>query len=1144
MDKAGREQQADFSRLPDREDRDLILRELDRSILVEAAAGTGKTASIVGRMLALLRSGKCDSIRTMAAVTFTRKAAAELRARFQVELEKAVRESGGDEKKRLEAALTHVEQCFVGTIHSFCARLLRERPVEAGVDLAFEELDEEVDRRLRAETWEKFAAGLIADDTHGFLEGLSRLGLSLADLRGAFESFADFPDVDEWPRPQAKPQTDFERVRGELDRYLARISELAPLMPQQAGNDTLIPEIKRLPRIISHFDELGRPDQLMEALELFDKSTKVVQKEWKKTGCFSGEDAKEELAAWEAFREDVVEPALRTWREQRYVAVIPVFEAAREQYDALRRERGQLNFQDLLMKAASLLRDNAAVRRYFQSRFTHLLVDEFQDTDPIQAEVILLLCSSDPGESDWRACAPRPGSIFLVGDPKQSIYRFRRADIVTYDEAKGILRASGGEVVELKANFRAAPPLISWINNVFEPGDPACDASGRALLRFPANDTEESPSYIPLLPGREEGATGELCGVYRLQIPEGFTSKGGAVEYEAGLIARFIRYALDGGVTIPRTRKQLSAGKSSEVGPDDFMIVARNTANLNAYAQALELYGIPHRVTGGWALNELNELRLFRDCLRAVVHPDDPVALVAALRGELFGLSDRALYAFRKAGGFFSYNTAVPAALAPEHAQAFGDVFARLKSYSLWLSRLPFAAACEKIAADLGLPALAASRPAGDVQAGSLGKALDLLRGLQGEVWSATQLAEHLGRLVEREEKHDGISALSGAHPAVRIMNLHKAKGLEAPVVFLADPSGESDHPVEKHIDRSGNTILGYLAIYRGGTQFGRGTLLAHPADWDSLAEREKRFERAEALRLRYVAATRAGSATIITQRAKQNRYNPWCHFETHLDEGCELPDPGPQSPPETDRVALTPQEAGRAAADILARLKASREPTYDARPLKEYALSHGAGALQVGIAEGVAVGAAPPAAPQVEGAAMTRSGHPASSAPSGEHGVEWGEVVHILLRAAMDEPRADLERLAAGALAEIGLAPSLAPQAAALAASVTSSEIWRRAMQSETRFVEVPLQALWHEGLAVPTILRGAIDLVFEEKDGWVLVDYKTDRPGSKGLDGAARKYAAQVRFYAQAWERCTGKPVKETYLYFTSTAALVKIQ
>jgi ATP-dependent helicase/nuclease subunit A len=1125
MAEAGRNRRADAPPLPDRGQRDLILRELDRNILVEAAAGTGKTTSMVERMLALLRSGKCASIHNIAAVTFTRKAAAELRSRFQVALERAVREAEGEEKDRLEEALTHVEQCFIGTIHSFCARLLRERPVEAGVDLSFEEIDEEADRRLREEAWDTFAAGLIADDPQHLLERLGGLGLGLSDLRDAFEEFADFPDVERWPLPESDMEPEFEKALMELQRYLAHMVEIAPGLPQDAGNDTLIPELKRLPRIVSHYEDLGRPDQLMEVLEYFDKGTKVVQKVWKQEGRFSGEDAKEELTAWNAFRDKVAKPALTAWRENRYAAVMPVMLAARDVYDGLRREKGQLNFQDLLMKASALLRENPAVRRYFQARFTHLLVDEFQDTDPIQAEVILLLCARDPAETDWRACVPRPGSLFLVGDPKQSIYRFRRADIVTYNGTREIVETSGGLVLYLSANFRASPPLIDWVNGVFEPGEPAGGEAGRALLRFPACDAEESPRYVPLEAGREEGAAGDFRGLYRLQVPDEYTSKGPAIEYEADFIARFIRHCIDGGITLPRTGKQVGVGGKGRAEPDDFMIVTRNTGHLASYARALQRYGIPHRVTGGWALNELEELRLLYACLRAVAHPDDEVALVAALRSELFGFSDATLYSFKRAGGSFSYNAPLPGGLAEDQAAAFADAFGRLRGYSLWLSRLPFAAACERIAADLGLPALAAADRGGDVRAGSLAKALELLRGVQAEAWSAAQLVEYLGRLVERDEKHDGISVLSGAQPAVRVMNLHKVKGLEAPVVFLADPSGEFDHPVTRHVDRSGNAILGYLAIYGQGKRGRKGRLLAHPAGWESLAEREKGFEKAEALRLRYVAATRAGAATVITQRGRQNASNPWCHFEPFLTEGCDLPDPGPQSPPEPVTPPPTPLEIEKAETDMRSRLEAAWKPTYGARPLKEYALTLGGGGLPEDIAWEEAGAGLPPV-------------------PQGEHGVEWGEVIHLLLQAAMSDPAAGLESLAAASLTEVGLPASLAAQAVALARSVTASDIWRRALESDMRLVEVPLQALWQEDFAAPTILRGAIDLVFREEGGWVLVDYKTDRTGRGGLEKAARRYAPQVRLYAEAWEKCSGEKVKEAFLYFTSEAALVKIR
>ncbi len=1110
---------------PDRGQRDLIARELDRCILVEAAAGTGKTASMVDRMLALLRTGRCGSIGAMAAVTFTRKAAAELRGRFQVALERAVGESGGEEKERLERALTHAEQCFIGTIHSFCARLLRERPVEAGVDLSFEELDEEADRRLRSEAWDAFTAALLADDPHSFLERLGRLGLRLSDLRSAFESFADFPDVDEWPRPVTDAQPDFEGARVELERYLSHMAELAPLLPREEGNDKLVPELRRLPRIASHYDDLRQPDQLMELLEYFDRGSRIVQKEWKKTGHFGGEDAKAELAAWDRFREEVAKPALRAWRELRYATVMELMLAAREQYDGLRRQRGRLDFQDLLMKAAALLRENPAVRRYFQARFTHILVDEFQDTDPIQAEVILLLASRHPDRTDWRACPPRPGSLFLVGDPKQSIYRFRRADIVTYGEAKRIILAEGeGLCVNLAANFRAVPPIVAWVNGVFEPGETPHGEAGGVMLRFPAREGEESPSYVSLLGGREGEEAGQLCGMYTLSVPGELTRIGDAVEYEAGLIARTIRHALDTGMTVPRSRREMEMGKSGAVEASDFMIVTRNTRFLSVYARALQAYGIPHAVSGGWALNELEELALLHTCLRAVVHPDDAVALVAALRSELFGLSDAALYSYKKAGGTFSYGSSIPEGLPDGEAEAMRDAFGRLKTYALLLARLPHAAACERIAADLGLPAAAAARPGGDMQAGSLGKALELLRGIQPETWSAAQLVEHLAKLVEREERYDGISALSGAKPAVRVMNLHKAKGLEAPVVFLADPSGESEHEITRHIDRSGDRVLGYLAIYGGDTAFGPGRLLAQPPGWDSLAERERGFAAAEALRLRYVAATRAGAAAIVTQRGVRNEGNPWRYFEPHLEPGRELPDPGPQAPPPREKTAVSPRDMEEAASSISSRLDRARSPTYDARGVKEYALSY-----------------ASPAEP-AEPAAAAEEGVPPSPV-SGEHGVEWGEVIHLLMEAAAAEPSGDIEMLAAAALAEAGLASSLAPEAAALARSVLDSEIWSRARRSPSRLVEVPFQVMHDEGVPVPTILRGVVDLAFREEDGWVLVDYKTDRLDGRSAEKAARGYAGQMRLYQEAWERCTGETVKEALLYFTATGAVVAV-
>ncbi|MBU4194792.1 MAG: UvrD-helicase domain-containing protein, partial [Actinobacteria bacterium] len=507
--------------LPDAGQRELVRKELDRNIMVEAAAGTGKTTCMIDRMVALLDCGRCEDIRTLAAVTFTRKASAELRSGFQVRLEKAARDSSGDREENLGRALAGVEQCFIGTIHSFCARLLRERPVEAGVDIAFEDIDEAADARLRSEAWAEYTSGLYVRDPGGILDGLERYGMHLGDLEGAFIRFAEYPDVDEWPLGEVEADLPgvSEALR-EMEEYVAHMRALAPLLPDDTGNDTLIDEYRRLPRVLAHCtpEQLQQPARFMEVLSRFNRGVTLVQKVWTRDEAFTREEAKAERARWEGFRESVARPLVDAWLEKRYELALRVMFAAREVYDEARRERGVLNFQDLLMKAAGLLRENPNVREYFRKRFTHILVDEFQDTDPIQAEIFLLLTAGDTREKDWRECRPRPGSLFVVGDPKQSIYRFRRADIVIYNEVKRIIREDGLEA-RLSVNFRSVGDIIDWVNGVFEPYGEDDESPRGSMRRFPARGSDESPGYVPLDEGRAGGSAGDLSGVYSLTVP-------------------------------------------------------------------------------------------------------------------------------------------------------------------------------------------------------------------------------------------------------------------------------------------------------------------------------------------------------------------------------------------------------------------------------------------------------------------------------------------------------------------------------------------------------------------------------------------------------------------------------------------------
>jgi len=1084
---------------PDQAARDRIRFDLDTTLLVEAAAGTGKTTSLVGRMVELIATGRCE-IGRLAAVTFTRKAAAELRGRFTAQLERESRASSGERAARLAAALCHAERCLIGTIHSFCARLLRERPIDAGVDADFEEIDGDADAALRDRAWEEFVAELFAAGDPRVVR-LADIGIHLGQLKEAFKVFATYPDVEEWPAPEVR-LGDLAPVRQALERYLSRIRALVPTFPVERGTDRLMARYESIERLARHRD-LSLPVRLLEVLEEFDRPHGAVQKCWP-GGAKGG--VKVEIETWDIFRDEVAGPFVARWLEMRYAAVIPLLQAAVAVYDRLRFDAGVLNFQDLLLKSSRLLRGQPQVRAYFRRRFTHLFVDEFQDTDPLQAEVVLFLTAADPEQRDWRACRPVPGSLFVVGDPKQSIYRFRRADIVTYQTVKGIIRESGGEVVELDASFRTLPELVAWGNGIFAP--PV----------FPGVEDRYAPAAHPLAFGRPAADPGSgLDGVCTITVA-GPPAAGGDDDTDEKRIARFIRHAIDAKLPVlrpsPRGTGEMS---STPATPGDFLIVTWRRRHLHLYGAALQQLGIPHLVSGGSAWGQVSELGLLAAALRAIVEPENPVALVGVLRGEIFGISDVELYDYTKAGGAFSYNAPPPQGLDSPARERFEDAFARLRRCAGWLRTLPPVAALERIAADLGLVLRALAGPGGDGRAGCIGKAFAILRAQGSDLGSAAGIVDLLERLIEEETPFDGLPARAPESSLVRVMNLHKVKGLEAPVVFLADPGGKPRGGCLLHVDRTGDRSVGYLAVEHQIGQFSR-KILAHPHDWDAFEEEEQNFEAAERNRLLYVAATRAGNRLVVTRRpGRGSHYSPWEFFRDWLTGAPELPDPGPQQAPSAGSVTVSAADVAAAEAAIAARWRQSDAATYELRGAKEIAVS-----------------------------AAELHRRPAA----GEHGTEWGTVIHFLLETALREPGCDLAGEARAALEEQGLPTSRASAALAVVAAVQASEIWRRAAVAGRLLVEVPFEIclqpgdplLLIEGAepgagAVPVLVRGVIDLAFHEPAGWVIVDWKTDAVRTPAeLAGRTRHYARQVRLYADIWTRITGEQVVERGLFFTA--------
>lgn len=1009
----------------------------------------------------------------MAAVTFTRKAAAELRSRFQLGLEKALHEAGDPADSPLHTALEHLEGCFIGTIHSFCARLLRERPVEAGIDPGFEELDEAADKALRNQAWNRYTARLHATGDPMLTE-LTELGIDTGQLRSAFLTYCTYPDVDEWPAPSVQPP-DFVAAWTFLLEVADYVDGVRPDFPAAYRDGSpLMKKYGRIARMVR-----GNPTGDTTAIEILKQFTDVKKDDEVPADRWPGgvDRALLELSRYREWRATARE-FLDQWRAHCYPTCIKALEQAREVYDDLRKQGAVLNYGDLLIKAADLLRDKPHIREYFRGRFTHLLVDEFQDTDPVQAQVMLFLTATDSKETDWEACVPVPGSLFVVGDPKQSIYRFRRADIVTYTKVKRIVEEHG-QVLTLQTNFRSTKQLIDWVNKTF-------------AKRFPPDETPESPVYVPLVP-RPDIGDDDRTAVHRVSVSEEIPTQS-ASAWEAPIIAGAVRRAIDGDDMV-----FASPSDRGPVEPGDFMIITRPKKNLAVYGAALQKLGIPHQVTGGNAIKRLKELNLLRTAIAAATQPYNAVALVAALRSELFGISDSALYEFKIAGGSFSYHSTVPDSLEETEKAAFIDAFRRLGTYAEWFRLMPAMAALERVAADLGLAAACASAPDGNERAGSLLKALELVRVSERQSWSLQRVVEYLDALVSLDEGHDGVPVIPPKKRPVQVMNLHKAKGLEAPIVFLADPTGALGVRPALHIDRSDAGVKGYMLIQ---VPWGRGKIvIAQHADWEKLKDRESEFQKKEEERLLYVAATRAGHSLIVSKRG---RGNPWQALKTQLESAAEVPQPGPSVSPVPSAVSISDTEPTQAARHIEERWKIACEPTYAVAGVKAFSLArapwHGAG---------------------------------------DEHGMAWGSAIHSILQVGMGEPHADLTRTAERALEEQGLPPELLDEALETVRSVMASRVWARARQSLRTFVEVPVQVKLPADAAqdrpLPTVLRGIIDLAFLERDQWVIVDYKTDKRAAAHLDDLVEYYRDQVLLYASAWEQVTGAKVSERGLFFT---------
>ena len=1117
--------------------RERIRHDLETNLLVEAGAGSGKTTMLVDRMLGLLSTGTVK-VEGMAAVTFTRKAAGELRQRLQQALERSLDTlpPESDEAVRLRAALDGLDNAFAGTIHSFCARLLRERPLEAGVDPGFRELMTAELMQMARRFWSGFLERKAADGD-SLLEEMERAGLRPARFRDLFFTMMDNLDV-EFPTPEADPPDPFTitRIRKRLEALLEQGLENLPETEPADGWDRGMTILREL-RFSRRFPGWDETTHFMDALALVcnRKAFDMILKRWVSPAVAKG---------FKAEMNTFIEPEgpaaqlLVRWYAYRYPLVIRFVRQAAEEFREMRQRNGTLSFQDLLEGAASLLRAHPEARSDLGERFRRLLVDEFQDTDPLQAEVLFLLACPPAGEGAggasgageaapdadapfddatdplWARGTPRPGSLFVVGDPKQSIYRFRRADIALYGYVKDRFRTFG-DVVTLTTNFRSTPAIAELVNGVFRQDD-----------RFPPVETPAQASFAPLDPWQPEGGLGPV--VYEV---EGSRREDVHAD-DAERIASWIREEVEGG------RK-----------PGDFLVLTRAKKNLAGYARALEARNLPVQVTGAGVgvEEELRELVLL---LRALVDPGDGVLTVAALTGLFVGLDHDQLLDFRMAGGVFDVRTT-----HAEEGPGAATAAALNRLNRMWRrSRVePADVFVASLAGDVGLIPWAAAGPLGSLRAGAMAYALDAVRlsAIAGET-SLPAALEALEAALEVEEAETPLEPLRGE--AVRLMNLHQAKGLEAPVVILAEPAGAWNPGTQVFVERVGARAVGWLSVEeKGEGPYARPVVVARPRVWSDKVQEAERFDAAEDVRLLYVAATRAREALLVAHNPEHPAKSPWQVLARWLVDHQRSVDL--QATPEPPRVEL--EEDPATLAEQVARsarvLEERRRASYRIAPVTSLAKGGGAGASG---GRGAADGKEPePDRAAAPGAPAPPPRSEADAMVDVPRGTEWGSVVHGALALAARRLSTDALRRACSALLQeherpLGAdgTPTELGELMATVEGVRNSGLWARAMSASRRLVEAPFAlpgallggAAGPEGGPgesgpLPDVLEGVVDLAFLEPDGWVIADYKTDLGDSLTAPVRRAGYRRQVDLYAACWERLTGERVKERILFFT---------
>lgn len=1061
--------------LVDAEARRQAVENLTENLWVEAGAGTGKTTLLIERLVRIVTEGAAR-LEQVAAITFTEKAAAELKARLREKLEDLAASAETINRGLICQALDEIETAPISTIHSFAASLLRERPVEAGLDPRFAVADSDDLNDLLDQVWEQWlvselqheAAPLKRALNYGCSAGqLASLGKMLYHQRDlvwegripevAEDGFSEFLEL--LQSGLAELALLVNDCKREDDRGYQYLEDLDKKANKLLGITVREEQERYLLRNLQKISSLG------SQLNWEPKESCRRQKEICRMLDQSLASVRENLAA------GLVADLIR-WCKEGYLAAV-------EDY---KHEEGILDFQDLLLKCRNLLRDSLAVRRYFQERFRYLLVDEFQDTDPLQVDLVFLLAEREPRARHWQDVDPREGKLFLVGDPKQSIYRFRRADIEIYQAAKNKILEKG-QLLNINQNFRTVPALLDWVNHSFS--------------RIIQPQENYQPDYQNLSPYRKDHGEPALVILESAEtLDDASADEVRVAEAEA---AASLIVSMVGSRTIKsdnNSRRFLSYG--------DIALLFPTTTGLEHYEEALRSYSIPYHLEGGKRFYQQAEIIALKNLLSSVANPYDRLSLFAVLR-YWGGVPDEDLYLYSQAGGELSYLsggcdgfpaiTATMALLREAHHQ----------QHSMSLSAL-----VEKLLKETWFWQRSVLEWRSRQSLANLRKVIQLIRAREQEQALTLKGFTHWLEKAWSDQREEEESLLHDpGGEVVQILTIHRSKGLEFPAVFLLNAGGSKKFNEPFLADRAGGSY--YLKISGDFVAKGYGEAL----------EKEKMRLEAERKRLLYVAATRARDYFVLPRFHNSSSPGYWKYFSG--DEEAGFADwPG--------GLVLGAEEVRGETGKVF-----SQKGSYDTKP--EQLLQQRS--ILFAELDTIFTRASLPApylsAGDLIGADQWQADEEAKldeddqAAVRQDGGLSFGSAFHRVMEEVNLHTGSLVDLEERVTKAALNLSDPDRAELKRIAEEAFKHPLLDRVRQSSSYYRELPF-VFNLSG----RVIEGIVDLLFIEDSGLVIVDYKTDDVTGSLLEKRWQHYKRQGQIYALAMAEITGLPVKEISFYF----------